>query len=178
MHRTIDYHADLRPANRPGPRQGHHHPAERRPEQRLPDGVIGSNGQGLPLGTNRTYLSFYTPLGLQSWSENGTDLTSQTQSQLEFGYHVYSRYIQILSGQTVTLTLDLDGTLAASMQYRLGVAVQPMINADQIHVTVTPTSGWSVSSATTLFRVPNGSEASFWQGLGLDTQASAEFAPR
>ncbi len=78
----------------------------------------------------------------------------------------------------MTVTLDLTGTLAAATEYHLGVAVQPMINADQIHVTVTPSTGWSVASSNTLYRVPDGSEASFWQSLGLDTQATAEFAPK
>ena len=82
-----------------------------------PTGVIGSNGRRLPLGTNLTYLSFYTPLELEPLDARRRPAAAVLgeDAQLEFGYHVYSMYISIPSGATVTLQLHLSGTLASSV---------------------------------------------------------------
>ena len=64
MHRTIDYDASYDPSTGRVEAKATITLRNDAPSSGLPDGVIGSNGQGLPLGTNRTYLSFYTPLQL------------------------------------------------------------------------------------------------------------------
>ena len=152
MHRTISYQASYDPGTgqvRATATITLHNEA---PSSGLPPGVIGSNGQGLPPGTNRTYLSFYTPLQLQSGTVDGAH--QLFESQLEFGYHVYSQYLTVGSGQTLTVRLDLGGVVAAGLDYRLAVGVQPMVNPDQIQVTLVPHDGWQVARGRRPVRRP------------------------
>jgi hypothetical protein len=144
------------------------------PTSGQPPGVIGSNGRHLALGTNLTYLSFYTPLDLGRWTLAGVQPLpySGENPQLEFGYHVYSMYISIPSGSTATLTLHLSGTLASSVVYRLRWEVQQMVNDDAVDVTLRPSSGWSVSSAKGLYPLSGGSGASTEQLSAANTQAT------
>ena len=104
------------------------------PASGLPDAVIGSNDRGLPLGTNRLLLSFYSPLDLVDSSVDGTH--QGFESQRELGYQVYRRYIGIPPGGTVTVQLDLAGTIDAGSDYQLAVGVQPMVNPDTIEAIV------------------------------------------
>jgi hypothetical protein len=154
LQRTVDYHVQYDPAT------GHEDATavvtlrNDAPTSGYPDGVIGSNDQGLPPGTNVTYLSFYSPLQLNAAEVNGAHLAFG--DQIEFGYHVYSQYVTVPSGHTVTVTFHLAGSLAATTRYQLGVAVQPMINPDVVHVSVTPTSRWQISSASGLYDLSGG----------------------
>ena len=176
MHRTIRYDATYDPTS--GRVQAKatitlHNDA---PSSGLPDGVIGSNGQGLALGTNRTYLSFYTPLQLDSSAVDGT--RQLFESQTEFGYHVYSQYLTVGSGQTLTVTLDLGGVMAGGLEYQVGVGVQPMVNPDQIQVTLTPHGPWLVSHSSGLFAQLDGSRASLVDQPGHDLRAEVDFEHR
>jgi hypothetical protein len=139
-----------------------------------PAGVIGSNGRHLALGTNLTYLSFYSPLELGHWTLSGVAPLpfSGEETQLEFGYHVYSMYISIPSGSTATLTLHLSGTLASSVVYRLRWQVQQMVNDDAVDVTLRPAHGWSVSSAQGLYPLSGGDAASTEQLSAVSTRAT------
>ena len=56
------------------------------------------------------YLSFYSPFALADSQIDGTDVPFSRQR--EFGYHVYSRYLSIPPGGSVTVVLDLAGQLA------------------------------------------------------------------
>jgi hypothetical protein len=147
------------------------------PSSGEPDGVIGSNGRHLALGTNLTYLSFYSPLQLSHWTLDGVEPLpfSGEDAQLEFGYYVYSMYISIPSGATATLHLHLSGTLASSVVYRLRWEVQPMVNDDAVDVTLRPTKDWQISSASGLYALNDGAGASTEQLSAANTSARAEF---
>ena len=176
MHRTITYDATYDPTSGRVEARATITLRNDAPSSGLPDGVIGSNGQGLPLGTNRTYLSFYSPLQLDSSAVDGTRLPFEQQQ--EFGYHVYSQYLTVGSGQTLTLTLDLGGVVAGGLEYQLGVGVQPMVNPDQIQITLTPRGPWSVSRSSGLFVQLDGSRASLVDESGHDLRAEVDFEHR
>ena len=176
MHRSISYAVSYDPAT--GQERAKatitlHNDA---PSSGLPPGVIGSNGQGLASGTNRTYLSFYTPLVLTTSAVDGT--RQPFESQLEFGYHVYSQYITVGSGQTVTVTLDLGGAMAAGLDYHLGVGVQPMVNPDQIQVTVTPQGSWKVDRSSGLYAELDGSRATLVAQPSGNVEGDVHFGRR
>ena len=145
------------------------------PGSGLPDAVIGNNDRGLPFGTNRMFLSFYSPLELGSSSVNGT--SEAFEAQRELGYHVYSRYLGIPPGGTVTVELHLSGTLASRRDYRLEVAVQPMVNADQLEASISPGDGWVATESDTLNPDVDRRRVSFLMQPGQDVAASAQFAP-
>ena len=180
MHRHVTYDVTYDPAS------GHvdstatislHNGA---PASGEPDGVIGSNGRHLALGTNLAYLSFYSPLDLGGCKLTGVALPDYLSAcamgtQVEFGYHVYSMYISVPSGGTATLTLHLSGTLASSVVYRLRWQVQPMVNDDALDVTVRPTKGWAISSASGLYPMTGGVGASTEQLSATNTDTRTEF---
>ena len=117
------------------------------PASGLPDAVIGSNDQGLAPGTNRVWLSFYTPLGLTEARLDGT--RTGVEYQREFGtpgdpddptddvpgYAVYGGFHSIPPGATITLEYDLRGRVEPG-RYRLGIGAQPLVNPDRVLVEV------------------------------------------
>lgn len=123
----------------------------------LPEAVIGSNDQGLPPGTNMSYLSLYTPLRLESASVN--DEPVNLEFQREFGFAVYSRFVEIPPGETTSVVIDLKGNLSVGPIYRLGVLAQPLPNPDMLSVSVKPESGSSVLRADGLGVVSGGMRA-------------------
>ena len=114
------------------------------PAQGLPNEVIGSyTGSGLPPGTNETWLTLYSPLGLRAATVNGQ---SQGVSNVaELGVHAYSEYVDIPPEGTVTLTFDLAGVTTPGSAYKISLYNQPMVLPDADTVTVQPTPGWTVT---------------------------------
>lgn len=108
------------------------------PAEGLPDYVIGSP---LPAdvrparGTNRTYLSVYSP-----WALAGARLDdgpASVERQSERDRYTYSLYLDIPpEGASRTLTLDLRGWLAPERGYSLDVTTQPLVNPDVLALAV------------------------------------------
>lgn len=115
------------------------------PESGLPDAVLGSNDQGLPPGTNRLYLSWYSPLGLREARVD--DTVTGVERQRELGWNVYSTFLEIPAGQSRTVELVLGGSVEPATGYRLSVGAQPAANPDQVEVVVRPASGWAIESS-------------------------------
>jgi hypothetical protein len=112
----------------------------------LPDELIGVNPSAgtpnlpdLPPGTNRMYLSLYSPLGLASAEVGGEPL--YVEAQLELGVNVYSQYVDVPPGGTTTVTFHLGGGVDLTDGYRLTIAGQPTINADEVTVSIGVASG-------------------------------------
>ncbi len=83
--------------------------ANNAPASGLPDYVIG-NELGMARGTSRLYVSFYSALHLQSVLLDG-ERTELAASQ-EAGWYVYSGFVQIPAGGSVTYRLTLAGEVA------------------------------------------------------------------
>ena len=114
----------------------------------LPSEVIGSfTGSGLPPGTNRTWLTLYSPLGLHEATVGS--LQQGVTDVAELGVHTYSEYVDIPPGASVTLTFDLAGVTTPGTGYRLTVRNQPMVLADHDTVRVEPAPGWGVTGPAT-----------------------------
>jgi hypothetical protein len=143
MHRKVQYSASYDPDT--GEVTSHATVTIRNdaPPAGLPGAIIGNNDQGFPLGTNELFFSFYTPLGLRDATIDGQ--ATPMEYQLEFGYSVYSRFITIPSGATVTVDLDLFGRLKPGNQYSLGISPQSTVNPDEVVATVDVPSQWSIT---------------------------------
>lgn len=108
------------------------------PAEGLPDSIIGNAiefGRGDPPGTNRTLVSIYTP-----WSLAGATLDGRPtglESETERGLRVYSRYLSVPPGGTVTLVVELHGRTDPD-RYRVTVARQPGVVDDEVTVDVPP----------------------------------------
>jgi hypothetical protein len=108
------------------------------PREGLPAYVIGSP---LPAdvrpapGTNRTYLSIYSPWTLDGAMLDGGPVTLQRQSERD--RYAYSLYLDIPpEGGRRTITLELSGQLEAGEAYTLDVSTQPLVEPDQLSLTV------------------------------------------
>jgi Protein of unknown function (DUF4012) len=112
------------------------------PAEGLPDYVIG-NAVDLPPGTNRSFVSIYSPFELVASRVGGQP--TPVQSELEVGYHVYSTFVDIPPGGSVEIELDLTGTVKGR-SYRLHMPVQPFTGADDMAVSVQTTDGQAVVS--------------------------------
>jgi hypothetical protein len=101
------------------------------PAAGLPRYVIGSAAdRPPPSGTNRTYLSVYTP-----WEATGVTVDGKPaalERQVERGYKAYSLFLDVPpEGGTRTVTLELDGAVPAGDHYRLVLGTQPLVTPDR-----------------------------------------------
>jgi hypothetical protein len=102
------------------------------PAEGWPDYVIG-NSVGLPWGTNRSFVSMYSPFALEAARIGGQP--AGMQAEREVGRNVYSTFVDIPPGGTVELELDLSGTIEGR-RYELDLPVQPFGSPDEIAVNV------------------------------------------
>lgn len=78
------------------------------PVRWLPDRVV-ANDVGLPPGTSRLYLSVYSTLGLDGAALDGAPLALDAGT--ERGWSVYSGFVEIPPGETVTVEVELSGVV-------------------------------------------------------------------
>jgi hypothetical protein len=95
---------------------------------------VGGNPFDLPPGTNRMYLSVYSPLELTA-AELDREPTGMEPDE-ELGWNVYSRFVVIPPGGEVELRLDLAGELDPDVDYTLLLRSQPLANPDRVVVDV------------------------------------------
>jgi len=105
------------------------------PPAGLADILIGSEAKPpLPQGTNRLYLSVYTPLGLAAAHLGGAKITME--SEIEAGRKVYSTYVDVPPRARMVLELDLAGSLTPAPEYRIDLHAQNLVTPDRVTVTL------------------------------------------
>jgi hypothetical protein len=121
------------------------------PTSGLPDYVIaGSGANPTARGHYRGFVSFYTPLALQKATVDGQPAAFDTGTEL--GRNVISTFVDIDSGGTATIRLELAGPVklpqvGAGSRYRLTVWHQPTIEPDQLAVRVSGAAGAGLQDA-------------------------------
>jgi hypothetical protein len=115
------------------------------PAAGLPLAIIGNNDQGLALGTNAMFFSFYTPNLLRDATLDGEPW--QMEIHKEGGYRIYARFLSLAPGQEVTVKLDLMGQLPAGGQYALDIGHQPVVQPDSLSARVELQRGWYLTDA-------------------------------
>ncbi len=123
------------------------------PSSGLPDYVIGSV-IGDPTGTNRSYVTLYTPHEVTGVSVDGVAVTpSDAAAGTELGWNFVEWEVIIPSGATVVVEYELAGSLPTSVPYSLEWVQQPLSKADGFTATVTTDDGSAlVAVATTTDR--------------------------
>jgi hypothetical protein len=89
----------------------------------------------LPMGTNRLYLSVYTPWRVTAATSGGRALG--LESERELGRNVFSTYVELPPGSSTRVELELAGNLpdvAAGRPYVLDVHAQPLVRPDRLTV--------------------------------------------
>jgi hypothetical protein len=108
------------------------------PAEGLPDIVIGNAIEGdddPPPGTNRTYLSVYSPWEVEAARLDGRPVAVEGEGEGDRG--AYSLFLDLPPrGGTRTLELDLQGQLATTDEYELTVGTQPLVTPDEFTLTV------------------------------------------
>jgi hypothetical protein len=111
------------------------------PSSGLPNYVIGSfRGSNLPLGTNATWLTVYSPLATAEDPDSTTDV--RPVGQPEFGVNAYSVFVTVPSNSSVTVSMTLRGHVQTGPRYSLTVRLQPTANPDHDTIEVQGTGGW------------------------------------
>lgn len=156
LHRSIDYHVRLTPsdaAGSAGPDRAAincnldialHNAA---PASGLPQSIIGPYLPSFQPGENASYVSIYSPLYFLRATLAG-DPTSLS-SGIEAHRNVYSTFVDIPAGQTASLEVQLSGTVALlpGGWYQLQLPHQPVVNPDQVTVTIDVAPGWKAVAA-------------------------------
>jgi len=146
LHRALDYRVTLDPETGQVEATATVTLRNEAPAGGLPEVFIGVNPApgtpnlpDLPDGTNRMYLSLYTPHLLEAVDVDGEQLLIEAQQEL--GVNVYSQFVDVPPGGTVQVTYQLTGGLDLRDGYRLAVPSQPTINPDEVSVAVAASSG-------------------------------------
>ncbi|MGZ4707988.1 MAG: DUF4012 domain-containing protein [Acidimicrobiales bacterium] len=149
LHRTIDYDVSYNPGT------GHVDATATitlendSPGADLPAYIIGNDRYdptNNPLGSNELYLSWYSPLELDSATVDGNP--TGVEPQHEAGARVYTQLVVVKSKSTVTVVLHLQGKIPKDAVYHLQVLQQPLVQADKLTVTVRSSSKpWKIKSA-------------------------------
>ncbi|HEY3143740.1 MAG TPA: DUF4012 domain-containing protein [Acidimicrobiales bacterium] len=104
------------------------------PAEGLPDYFIG-NGKRLPTGTNQSFVSIYTPYDVDGALIDGQPAGMEAGHEL--GRKVYSTFVDLAPGATVTIELDVSGVWTPGL-YSIGVQPQPMPQfPDDVEVSLT-----------------------------------------
>jgi hypothetical protein len=110
------------------------------PASGLPLAIIGSNDQGLPLGTNAMFFSFYTPHLLREAKLDGERIA--VSPERENGYRVYTTYLEIPAGREITVELELMGEVAPGGDYEIDILHQPIAHPDDLSARTEFARGW------------------------------------
>jgi hypothetical protein len=107
------------------------------PASGLPDDVIGNvSTPADPPGTNRTFVSVYTPLVARTATLDGHPVLFD--SERELGLNVYTFYVPVGASATSHVRLDLAGAVdgVTSANYRLQVYRPGLIAPDDVTLTM------------------------------------------
>ncbi|MEI7591674.1 MAG: DUF4012 domain-containing protein [Actinomycetes bacterium] len=173
LHREISYNVTYNPATGAEVAHATVKLTNDAPSSGLPDYVIGNRDQMLPTGTNRMYLSFYSPFALSTSRIDGVDVPFE--SQRELGFRVYSHYLSVPPGGTVTVELDLAGSLDSNRDYRLAVGMQPTVTPDAVRLTIVPEQGFVVGPTSGVHSDLDRQRATYVGQPGHGIEASVTF---
>ncbi|HWE56912.1 MAG TPA: DUF4012 domain-containing protein [Acidimicrobiales bacterium] len=98
-------------------------------------------GSGLPLGTNKTWVSLYTPFAVTGASLNGQPVAMGPATP-EVGVNAYSIFVTIPAGATDVLRVTISGQTQRGPDFSDAVRLQPLANPSSTVITVRPTDGW------------------------------------
>ena len=97
-------------------------------------------------GTNRTWLTLYSPLVFENASIDGA--TETMSSGAELGVRAYSTYVDVPPGSTVTLRVQSGGPVGCRAALDVSARLQPAANPEHEVVEVTPAGAWELSAST------------------------------
>ncbi|MBW3591110.1 MAG: DUF4012 domain-containing protein, partial [Actinobacteria bacterium] len=133
--RTLSYRVDLRDPQNPAGELTVQIQTNA-PDSGLPRYIIGPYSPEVPAGLNRTITSIYLPefAGVTEATVNGEPSSIETFE--EKGLSVASKVLDILAGETATMSLSTRPPVDDPGIYRLKVQQQPTLNPDRFKLDV------------------------------------------
>jgi UDP-N-acetylmuramyl pentapeptide phosphotransferase/UDP-N-acetylglucosamine-1-phosphate transferase len=117
------------------------------PDSGLPEAVIGPFSPNYVAGENRSFLSLYSPLTIDSIAVNDRQLTTFAPTK-ERDRNVYSRIDEIAAKSSDTIGATLSGTVDLhDGWYDVVVRYQPTVNPDRVQLSVDVPEGWRIDKA-------------------------------
>jgi len=167
--RNLDYRLEVRPdaSGRGAAATGalDVHFENTAPDDGLPRIVAGPY-EGAPAGRfqegeNVSYVSVYTPLGLEGSTLDGQAVPMSAGEEL--GVQVYSTIVRLLAGQARTLQMDLAGRIEMDRGgwYELALGSQPMVNDGRARISISVPDGWRITDARGLQSVQSSRASGF-----------------
>jgi hypothetical protein len=201
LHRSLDVRTTLDPATGTQRSSVTVRLRNDAPESGLPLYVIGNRWRRPP-GTNMLVVSLYSPLSLESATIDGQPVVLTTGREVfgvfpvnlapnavgggpvtfttgqELGLEVFTGDLEIPAGATRELRFELAGAARllsgrTPPRYRLDLWQQPMVNADQVTVSVMSTSPWTLANPAGGFTARDG-DASFAAPVRRDRVLTAD----
>jgi hypothetical protein len=141
LRREVDYRAELDPGSgrlQATAKISLHNDA---PDSGVDVQLIGNDLEPrLPSGSNKVYLSFYTPWQLVEGRIDGSPVEFERATEL--GRQVYSAALILPPKSTVVVDLTLSGRMTNADPYRLDVYRQPVVTPDVVRTTLALVPGW------------------------------------
>ena len=148
LHRSVDYHVAYDPGNGVVDATATITLENTAPTGDLPYYILGNDRfdtETNPFGSNEMYLSWYSPLDLDSSTLDGVEVG--VEPQREAGARVYTQLLVVPAQSTRTVVLHLKGKIPKGDTYHLQVLQQPLVQSDHVTVTVTSASKpWKIKS--------------------------------
>lgn len=138
------------------------------PSSGLPPIVIDSPADpGLPPGTNRTWLTIYSPLTFTRATVDGSEATMSSTPEL--GVHAYSVYVDVPPDGSTSIHVDLSGAVRRTTQLPVAIRLQPMVLPQRFTVSVVAQGAWELAGNRSVVR---------WRvGAGERQERTFRFAP-
>lgn len=145
LHTSVDDQVTFDPSNGATQSTVTVHLRNDAPASGLPPIVIDSPADpGLPPGTNRLWLTIYSPLALERIDVNGRSGTANSGHEL--GVRAYSLYVDVPSRGAVTVQAFMSGVLAARSAFAVVARLQPAANTQSVTVDVAPVGPWHLTT--------------------------------
>jgi hypothetical protein len=102
-----------------------------------PGYVVGNMIPDLPRAWNYQWVSIYTPHVMTGLDIEGSFVDDESHEHIrELGWNVYSVYVKVPPQESVTVTLELEGSSVDPAAYRLRWSAQPTIHPDHVRLEV------------------------------------------
>jgi len=117
------------------------------PDSGLPQVVIGPHDPRFVAGENRSYASVYTPLVATAATLEGHP--QPVYGGTEVGRNVYSAFLSVPARSSRTFAVNVTGSvhLDADGWYTLTFVRQPMVNPDDVTLSLKAPAGWRFAAA-------------------------------
>jgi hypothetical protein len=113
---------------------------------------------GTPSGANYAMVTVYSPLFLHGVTIDGR--RAALTSAQELGVYTYRTWLTVPPRSTLSLSIDLVGTVGARRSLPVSLRLQPGANPESVSVSVRPVPAWHLETGASATWRPTGKSVS------------------